>query len=205
MLLDKLRPQKLIELQKQTNYLPADLEIHLEKLNPTDSSSRHGYELVSRAFFNALGRTAVDERLAILTIFTEGCPHNLPDEIHISFDLLRRITGWPIFQLRETLRNLSSLGFSIAFVSDKFVATKAKEPKYVLLRWGFASPRSTELLGPINNFTGLADSMIKTVAENYCKQHGLEKLMNLNFSDLSKKDRLTKEWCLGELKALAPT
>jgi hypothetical protein len=144
----------------------------LEKLNPADSNIRSGYQIVSHAFFDALSRTTVNEKLAIVTIFTQGCPHNLPDEIHISFDLLRRLLGWSGLRFRKTLGNLNSLGFGIVFVSNKFKVTKAKEPKFVSLRWSCGSPGIEKLLGAVHNFTCVADLMIKTVAENYCREHG---------------------------------
>ena len=58
-----------------------------------------------------LMRMTVDERRLIAHIFQEGCHSQLPDNVHISLDLLRRDLDMTPTAVVENLRAMTSLGF----------------------------------------------------------------------------------------------
>jgi len=197
--LEKLRPQKVIEIQHRKRYLPLERDVLLERLKCQTGKQRQLYTLVSHYFFEPLSRLSRDELYLILLIFTQGCPHDLPKNIHIALDLLRRLTQWKPSRLRRTLGNLQSLGCSVEVKAQAEVQAANREyDGYIYVRWGTWSKPIEKLARLKNsNFTGVAHTMIWLVQENYCAEHGIQKLMDLNFSDLSRQDRLVvgKLWC----------
>ena len=56
-------------------------------------------------------RMTVDERRLIAHIFAEGCRTQLPDNVHISLDIVRRDLGVAPAAAVESLKNMASLGF----------------------------------------------------------------------------------------------
>ena len=53
-----------------------------------------------------------DERAIVVDVFLNGCPTDLPANIHISTDYLRRISGKSVSQCVRELRQLGSIGFT---------------------------------------------------------------------------------------------
>jgi hypothetical protein len=51
------------------------------------------------------------ERDAVLNLIRSGCPHDLPANVHINTDLLRRLTGQSVPRLKRVLGGIRSLGF----------------------------------------------------------------------------------------------
>lgn len=58
-----------------------------------------------------LMRMTVDERRLVAHIFTEGCRTQLPDNIHISLDIMRRDLGIAPSAIVERVRAMASIGF----------------------------------------------------------------------------------------------
>jgi hypothetical protein len=199
LILDKLRPQKVIELQHRKRYLPVERDILLENLKCKTVKDRQLYTLVSHLFFESLCRLSQEELYVVLLTFTQGCAHDLPRNVHIALDLLRRITQISPANLRDLFGNLQSVGFHVEFKRHSEVQPSNPDyDGYVYLEWGVWSEQIQKLKRVKDpNFTGLAHTMLWTVQENYCSQHGIQKLLNLNFSDLSKQDRVIvgKLWC----------
>ncbi|WP_407691048.1 TIR domain-containing protein [Rubrobacter marinus] len=69
-------------------------------------------------WFNVLRRMTQVEREVIGLAFVHGCPEELPDNMHIYVDLLRRVTGLPPAKLKRVLGGLNSLGFTCTIRED---------------------------------------------------------------------------------------
>lgn len=112
LIVEKLGPRRRVR------FFPPN-PVRLRELADIDED--HEWEwLVDTAhqFFLALTRTSEEERLMLHEIFAQGCPSALPENIHISLDLLRRSTDMPPAEIQELLRGLSSLGFTSRVYSD---------------------------------------------------------------------------------------
>ena len=59
----------------------------------------------------ALTRMPVDECKLVAHVFAEGCREDLPDNIHISLDLLRRDLAVAPTEIVESMRAMTALGF----------------------------------------------------------------------------------------------
>jgi hypothetical protein len=107
----------------------------------------------------------------------------LPDNIHIYIDLLRRVTGFTVPKMKRLLGGLNSLGFTCS-VRDSHDddADKAKRlgtsPLFEV-EWSdlMAGNEYLEML--------VAFEMIHGATEGYCEEHGIAALRRLDFSQLA--------------------
>jgi hypothetical protein len=94
------------------NYLPPVLDRLFERLGIEDD---HEAQACARSqavsFFETLRRMTSDERNAVLSLLRFGCHEDLPENVHINVDLLRRHTGMSVARLKRLLGGVRSLGF----------------------------------------------------------------------------------------------
>jgi hypothetical protein len=76
-------------------------------------------ERIAVSFMQTLMRMTVDERRLVVHIFAEGCRTQLPENIHISLDIVRRDLGIAPTALVERLRAMASIGFEEEIRSDE--------------------------------------------------------------------------------------
>ncbi|MEV4222380.1 TIR domain-containing protein [Nonomuraea sp. NPDC049725] len=94
------------------NYVPVDLTGLYTALEVFDEDEEHYVSKIVHSFFRDLLRMTIDERRLIGHIFLVGCKEELPDNVHMSLDLIRRDISIPPVQALEILRGLSPLGFT---------------------------------------------------------------------------------------------
>lgn len=173
-------------------YLPPTLDRLFESLEIEDDQEAQDH-VSARAFsfFEALGRMTPDERDAIIALFRYGCPTDLPDNIHIDVDFLRRLTGKSVARLKGLLGGLRSLGFGCSLSKSNkdetdLPGTMLGDAYFFRLRWLDLNVReeSPALEQQIPAML-VARRMIDLVAENYCVEHGAEALDRLDFSPLA--------------------
>lgn len=182
--LAKLAAAKLGTLIRQ-NYLPPILDRLYERLSilddeeAKDQARHHAW-----AFFNVLRRMTDEERDTVFTLLRSGCPEELPDNIHINIDLLRRLTGRSIAKLKRILGGIRSLGFesSVAESCEEEHDIKSENlggSWMFVLNW-------VDLSDP-SEYPSLvvAHEMVIGATENYCEEHGNEFLKRLDFSQLA--------------------
>ncbi len=109
--LANLARQKLGNPLRQ-NYLPPVLDRLFERLGiEDDDEAQASARSQAWSFFQVLRRMTPDERHAVLSLLRFGCDEDLPQNIHIDIDLLRRITGMSIPKLKRLIGGVRSLGF----------------------------------------------------------------------------------------------
>jgi len=138
-------------------------------------------EFQARVFFETLMRLNESELKVLFAIFIRGCSHDLPKNVHTAIDLVSRDTEFPNSKIIRLLEGLRSLGI---FCKLKTHTSKKDEHigdvesvylEYVVLtdsKYG-------------GDATDVAAAVVGTVTDAYCYEHGMEKLMNLDFSNLS--------------------
>lgn len=189
----KLTLEKLGNPQRR-NYLPPVLDRLYDRLGVGDNADAleqaHSQAV---SFFRVLQRMTADERDAVLSLFRYGCPADLPDNLHINTDLLRRITGKSVPVLMRLLGGLRSLGFQCTVREAteeeheaEFEGTPLGESYFFELNW-------FDLGGPsLHPDLLIASAMIDLATENYCEQHGAEFLERLDFSQLARATHSTE-------------
>ena len=181
-----------LALQKLGNplrkdYLPPILDRLFERLGIKDDQEAQEYARShAESFFQALLRMTSEERNAVLSLMRFGCPEDLPQNIHIDIDLLRRLTGKSVARLKRLLGGVNSLGFRCSV--RKSTDEEARLHETVLghshlfeLSWMDLSigreGECQELL--------VAYEMVEGAVENYCEEHGTKFIDRLDFSQLS--------------------
>lgn len=186
----KFTLEKLGNPQRQ-NYLPPVLDLLCVRLGVDDKTDEQAFvHSQANSFFRALQRMGEEEREVVFSLFQYSCPADLPENLHISTDLLRRITGRSVPVLKKILGGLRSLGFECTIREDKehefeFDGEPLGDFYLFELRWddlGEPSPIPALLV---------ASTMVNLATENYCEQHGAEFLKRLDFSQLSHATRTT--------------
>ena len=171
---------------QRSNYLPPQPDRLYDRLEVLDDpEAREVVESLAQSFLNVLQRMTLDERDAVLTLLRHGCPADLPDNVHINVDLLRRVTGKSVPRLKRLLGGLRSLGFECIIRE----ATEGDEPhlegeplgeSYLFeFNWlDFSDPSGYPALL-------VAHEMVDLATDNYCEEHGAEFLARLDFSQLA--------------------
>jgi hypothetical protein len=115
-----LMPEELAGLVREklgprvrSNFFPPNPDKLFEALEITTDEERESALRVAHSFIQSLRRMTFDERELVSFIFLNGCPSQMPENIHIELEIVRRELGIPFQESIEKLRGLSTLGFNI--------------------------------------------------------------------------------------------
>lgn len=123
-----------------------------------------------------------EERRAVLGVYAFGCRAELPGGIHISLNLLSRMTKMPEVQLLDGLRAVRSLNFKAVLRDEPHPAEPnvlfQGEKDIQLDFWSPAVPQSKDT-------NRVVYWTVTCAAKHFCEDHGLELLTRLDFHRLS--------------------
>jgi hypothetical protein len=175
--------EKLGPRQKE-NFLPPDPDRLHTALDLEEQEERDLATHKSSAFFTALQRMSPDERTVLYALARNACGAELPDNLHINADLLRRITDMPPAQLKALLASIRSLGFmcSTRPATDGHQNELVPDDEMLVLDWRELS--AAPKLDGISDLE-VAVVMLRLARDPYCEAHGQQALMQLNFTGLS--------------------
>jgi hypothetical protein len=98
--LQKTTPERLAALlrekvgeRQQASYYPPHPDKLCKRLKLRGRRAQSIASARSRRFYEALIRMSEEERTLLFAVFLHGCPAELPDNIHVHLDLLRRGHG----------------------------------------------------------------------------------------------------------------
>jgi TIR domain-containing protein len=179
--------QKIGDRQKE-DYFPPTPDRIFQNLKLRSANAREKAHLRAYDFFKASTRMNRDERKAVVTILLHGCPTELPDNMHINLDLLRRLTGFVPGKLLRLLSGLGSLGFYVGLRDEEGNTDDlASQAKLVALEWHDMTTNE-KLAG---NATREASAAISAAASGLCEECAIDHLLRLDFSQLA---RVTSEY-----------
>jgi hypothetical protein len=201
LLLEKLGPRKL------EPGFPTNVGRLIEELNYKGSvaaKKRKNEEAsdIAYSFYEALGRMTIDERRAVAGVFAFGCPGELRKGVHISLNLLSRMTKMPEAQLLDSLGAVRSLNIKSklrdpphAVEPDDLVA----DDKDILVSfWSSDVPHSDDA-------TKVAFQAVNCAAQHFCSEHGLEVVTHLDFHRLSSNANLSEPVTFSDEEHSAPS
>lgn len=89
--------------RQRSDYFPPAPDRLLAAFKARSEKKRGTITSAARSFFNNLRRMTEEERMLIYHIFAHGCPAELPDNVHINIDLLRRFSGMTPGRIRSVI------------------------------------------------------------------------------------------------------
>jgi hypothetical protein len=182
-----ITPQELADLISQklgtelrTNYFPPVPDRLYERLELDEEELQSLIYSQSYGIFDVLKRMTDEERKVIFLMFLHGCLADMPDNIHIDIDLLRRLSGFPVSKLKRLLGGIRSLGFFCSVTeSEEEHEQHLGHTRLFVLKWHLMS---SDIGGEI---TFLANEIIRGAIDGLCINHGMEVLERLDFSQLA--------------------
>ena len=186
--LTEIEPDELVELirkklgpRPRKNYLPPIPDRLFDALGAEDEESRERIYSHAWQFLDALRKTTLDERLLINALLMDGCHAELPENVHMSMNILRRETEFTKPKVRRLLERISPLGFEIRLREGHPEEADVIHDleKFVVMEWHDLTPRYGE------NATDVVRTMLRVAIDGYCDGCAEYALRNLDFSQLS--------------------
>jgi hypothetical protein len=119
--LKKINPAQLSKIilkklgpRQRVNYFPPVPDRLFQYLHIKSSKKQAQASIAAYKFFETLKRLTKAERRLIFAIFDHGCPGEMPENIHIAMELLRRIVKISPTKIIKMLSVLEPLGFYCA-------------------------------------------------------------------------------------------
>jgi hypothetical protein len=178
MIREKLGPRRVAEtFPPHPDRLWEELEIPAEDVDERDRVRDIAY-----SFYRSLSRMTQEERIAVCGVLGFGCPGELPKGVHISLDLLARMTRLPKVQLLELLSAVRSLNVKVT--KRESVHEMAEHDLHaddIDLFLSYWAPAGNEA----GDSTAIAYEATHVAVDHFCEDHGLELLVRLDFGNLS--------------------
>lgn len=176
-----------IGAHERSNYLPPIPDRLFARLGIDDNDTLEHADTQAMNFFAVLMRMSKEEQEVVLKLLWHGCPAELPENVHINLDLLRRVTGRTPARLRGVLGGLRSLGFQCSVRDDTEHhrgEVQLGRSKTVVLKW--------EDLADDSDYpaTLVAREMVYGATEDYCEECGWVLLERLDFSPLATSTKM---------------
>ena len=185
--------------RQRINFLPPVPDRLFKKLDVTTSSGKDRVSNIASCFFEAFERMSADERLVVSYAFLHGCPTDLPENVHINIDLLRRVTRFPPAKIKRLFSAVKSLGFSCS-LRDDHLHEEGTLGSSTLLVITFAALSSS--VEPGDDETNVAVEMVQEAVANLCETCGVKALLNADFSQLASATAETERHSRGKKSVL---
>jgi TIR domain len=173
--------QQKVGPRQRDNFFPPSPDGLYERMGIDTDEERALVGGVAYKYFQSLRRMTDDEVRAVWAVIMRGCAAELPENMHISLDLLRREVEMPATQVLELLGSIRSLGFQASLRDDEDIGDHelTADDQMVVLSWSHMS--SLDYPAPLL----VAYAMTWTAAGHYCEHHALDAYLRRDFSSLA--------------------
>ena len=182
LIFEKLGPRR------KGNFFPPYPDQLFETLRARSAKRQRQYEQVAYSFFDVLKRMNKIERRLVSEIFLSGCPSELPQNIHISLDLLRRMTKIGPTAAVRAVSKLQSLGFQWQLRARH---DDDEDDPTLVLEWHDLRIHDEQSIADSNG-THIANAMFRLVAEGRCAGCVRGALNALDFGQLASSTRVSE-------------
>jgi hypothetical protein len=167
------------------SYFPPDPSLLFDFLNAEGDEEKEAIRRIALGFMRSLGRMTEEERVVLATVFTSGCPTEMPENMHIELDLLRRDLGMPITEIETLLSGMSSLGVH-ATVREH---SETHSESTIAVTWNDHAIYPDDSLAEEYSYTRateIADAMLRVGLDHYCAECTRNRIVAMDFSDLAE-------------------
>ena len=127
--------EQKIGLRQHINFFPPLPDRLYERLMLENDDGKETVYWDAHNFFSALKRMNGEERAVVFSVFLHSCPAELPDNVHIDIDLLRRLTKFTPAKIRRIMGSIRSLGFSSSIKNGCHHENELGDSKMLYLEW----------------------------------------------------------------------
>ena len=190
--LTRTKPSDLAELiarklgpRERSFHLPQKPDILFRLYGCKTAGERQLVRDHADAFVSQWKRMNDEERLLVVNVFTYGCPTELPANMHISLDFLKRETGFSISKIRHLAAGLEALGFECSVRQNSRKHRKSGKLTHTgpTLAIGF----DDRTVSHVGEATDVVQAMFQGIAESYCPCCSPKVLLKGDFSALSSE------------------
>jgi hypothetical protein len=187
----KVTPADLADLVKEKmgprvrkNYFPPVPDLLYDRLLADTPEKRKAVLQIARSFMGSLQRMTKPERALLASIFTSGCPTEMPENIHIELDLIKRDLGYSPAEASEILKGMRSLGIKHEIRFDH----EDHSEHIVVVRWRDKKVREPESMVRTyanEHSTEIAVAMLRVGVKHLCRECAIKCFEELDFSKLA--------------------
>jgi hypothetical protein len=166
----------------RANYMPPEPVALYTALGASEEEEREAINQVAHSFFRSLNRMSDTERLVLGTILTQGCDAEMPENVHMELDLVRRDIGISPAEVVSTLEGMVALGVNVELHSDAHHANDV-----VVVSWDDHTAYEEGTLAEEYSFSRsneIAVTMLNASYDHYCPQCAADRIKSLDFSEL---------------------
>lgn len=159
------------------NYFPPNPDRLFKRFRARSKKDQVFIQSSAYRFFQALTRMNKEERGFVYDIFSHCCPAELPENVHISLDLLRRITRMQPAKIKRVGHGIQSLGFYCSIRDKHDMESEDDDPIFVMEWQNMSLPDG-------GNDTLVANETIYCATDLYCDEHARMMFERLDFGQL---------------------
>lgn len=194
--LNQLTPEQfadliLVKLEKEPHqfFVPPVLDRLAERIGLTIADVGDLLRTHTIFFIDSMEKMSPEERLVVSQVLVHGCPSELPDNLHISMNYLRRLSHLDSSHLKAVLGDLAPLGFTTRLRQQEHEdSTILGHDEYAVLQ--YAALRALDEGDEIENLgfsteTEFLAELASVFTSDYCPEHAVHYLSRGDLSQLS--------------------
>jgi TIR domain len=152
----------------------------------------------AQLFVDTLKKMTLDEKNLLMHVFVLGCPTELPDNLHVSMNMLSRSTGMRTAKIKRLLGGLAPLGYSARIRQQEHEDSgELGHDEYLVIEYGNLNVLDDEddwieNLGVATDTEFLA-AIVDVLTDDFCPAHAVEYLARGDLSQLSSATARRRE------------
>jgi hypothetical protein len=168
-----------VKKPSRKDYLPPIPDVLFQQLGVESEEEKKDIYNAAIWFLRCLKRMTPEERSLLFDLIINGCPGEMPNNMHINIDLLRRVSGLSPSKIKRLLFGIQSLGFHVFLREDDETEGRIGQMEMLVVEWYDMSENG------LGNATDVAVAMIDGVMAICCEKCGKKALEELDFSHLA--------------------
>lgn len=178
-------------------FAPPVLDRLLERLGLTGPAAEALARTHAQLFVATLKKMTPDERHLLMHVFVLGCPSELPDNLHVSMNMLSRSTGLRPTKIKRLLGGLAALGYPARVRQQEHDdSSELGHDEYLVIQYFNLTVLDNddliENLG-VETDTEFLSAIVDVLTDDFCPEHALECLARGDLSQLSSATARRRE------------
>ena len=164
----------------KVKYFPANPNVLYGELEANSSHEEDVIYGIAFQIFESLKMTTLEERRLLYDVFSNGCPSELPENIHINAGYIQRLSGYSLEKILALLYNVECLGFNIQIDDKENENYMSGQMKIITVKW------YDNTVDGYGNCTDVLAKMFESFARLCCPNCRRAALDRLDFSSLEE-------------------